>query len=332
MRVAINGFGRIGRVFMRAALTRKDSGIKVVAVNHGPGVENAAYLFKYDSIYGKYPGEISVGKNSFTVDGHVVRVVSDRDPGRLPWKKLKVDVVMESTGVFTEQGASKHLKAGAKRVIITAPSKSCGTFVPGVNMEKLDKKEKIINMGSCTTNCLAPVIKILNDEFGIDRVFYNTIHAYTNDQRLHDSFHERTRRGRAAAINMVPTSSGASVSVVRAIPEMKGKIDGLALRVPVVNGSIIDVVAELKKPFSVAKVNSAFKKYSKEKMKGMLEYSDEELVSTDIIGNSHSCVFDSLLTKKDGNLIKVLAWYDNEYGYCNRLVDLLEILKDGNAV
>ena len=330
IKIAINGFGRIGRVFLRALLQRKIKGIEVVAINHSQGPESAAYLFQHDSVYGMFPGKVSSTKDSLVINGKRIKILTERDPEKLPWKKLKVDVVIESTGAFTDTpGASKHLKAGAKRVVISAPSKDnqCPTIILGVNENKIKKSDKVISLGSCTTNCLAPVIKVLNDEFGIERAFFNTIHAYTNDQSLQDSFHRKTRRGRAASRNIVPTNSGASISVEKAIPEIKGKMSGLAIRVPVICGSITDLTAELKKPFTVEKINSVFKKYSREKMKNILEYSEDELVSTDIIGNPKSSVIDGLSTMKDGNLVKILAWYDNEYGYSNRLVDFLVRIK-----
>ena len=330
MRVAINGFGRIGRIFLRALLERKVKGINVVAINHTNGAESAAYLFQHDSVYGLFPGKVTSKKDYISINGKAIQIVLEREPEKLPWKKLKIDAVIESTGAFTDtEGASKHLKAGAKKVIITAPSRDnkCPTIVLGVNNSMIKKTDKIFSLGSCTTNCLAPLVKILNDEFGIKRGFFNTIHAYTNDQSLQDSFHRKTRRGRAAGRNIVPTNSGASISVEQAIPEVKGKISGLAIRVPVICGSITDLTAELQKDFTVDKVNSTFKKYASGKMKGILEYSEDELVSTDVIGNINSSIVDGLSTMKDGNLVKVLAWYDNEYGYSNRLVDFLLKIK-----
>lgn len=330
IRVAINGFGRIGRVFLKALLERKTKGVEVVAINHTQGAESAAYLFQHDSVYGMFHGKVGWKKDLLIINGKSIKIVSGREPENLPWRSLKIDVVIESTGAFTDTpGASKHLIAGAKNVVITAPSRDnqCPTIIPGINDNKIKKSQKVFSLGSCTTNCLAPVVKILNDEFGIERAFFNTIHAYTNDQSLQDSFHRKTRRGRAAGRNIVPTNSGASLSVEQAIPELKNKLSGLAIRVPVICGSITDLTAELKKPFTIEKINATFKKHSQGKMKNILEYSEDELVSTDIIGNPKSSVIDGLSTMKDGNLVKVLAWYDNEYGYSNRLVDFLLKIK-----
>jgi len=329
--VGINGFGRIGRVFLRVFFERNSHSRKfdIKVINDPDGVSNAAYLFKHDSIYGMYNGKVEVDekKSEIVINGKRIKVISEREPSKISWKKLGVDIVVESTGAFTKKSdAMKHIKSGAKKVLITAPSDDAEvTVVPGVNDEALKKEHKIISMGSCTTNCLAPMIKVLNDNFGIERAFYNTIHAYTNDQSLHDSHHRKIRRGRAAAENIVPTNSGASVSVTQTIHELEGKLNGLAIRIPVICGSITDLTAALKKPFTVSQVNEAFKKTANGKMKGVLEYSEDELVSSDIIGNKHSCVLDSLSTMKDGNLIKILGWYDNEYGYSNRLVDLIKL-------
>jgi glyceraldehyde 3-phosphate dehydrogenase len=328
--VAINGFGRIGRVFLRAALERKKNNFTVKVINDLGDAENAAYLFKHDSTYGLYKGNVESKKGMLFIDGKGIKIISEREPEKINWKKLGVDVIVESTGAFTKKAdAMKHIKSGAKKVLITAPSDDAdATIVLGVNDKDLKKEHIIISLGSCTTNCLAPVVKILNDEFGIERAFYNTIHAYTNDQNLHDGTHRKRRRGRAAAQNMLPTNSGASVSVTQAIPELEGKLNGLAIRVPVICGSITDLTASLKKPFTEEQVNSAFKKASQGKMKGILEYSTEELVSSDIIGNKNSSIVDSLNTMKEGNLVKVLSWYDNEYGYSNRMVDFLNVLKE----
>ena len=263
------------------------------------------------------------------VGGKRIKVLSERDPLKLPWEKLGVDIVVESTGAFRDKkDASKHLKAGAKYVLISATSKDADiTLVPGVNEEMLKEKDKIISVASCTTNALAPIAKILNDEFGIERAFLTTIHSYTSSQGLVDGYARKTRRGRAAAVNLVPTTTGATEATTKALPELEGKIDGLAIRAPILLGSLVDLVAELKGKFDVKKVNAAFKKASKGKMKGIIGYSEDELVSSDIIGEKNSALVDSLSTMKDGNLIKVLAWYDNEMGYSGRLIDVINLIE-----
>ncbi|MCH7850422.1 MAG: type I glyceraldehyde-3-phosphate dehydrogenase [Nanoarchaeota archaeon] len=327
--VAINGFGRIGRVFLRAYLKRPRTKFKVTIINHPRGVENAAYLLKHDSVYGMLPYEVKISGEYLVVKGNRIKIIGERDIAKINWKKLGVDIVVECTGAFThKKDAKKHLKSGAKRVIVSAPSEDLDfSVVLGVNDKKLDsKKDLLISNCSCTTNCLAPLVKVLNDSFGIERAFFDTIHGYTGGQNLKDGYNKKTRRGRAAAANIVPTTSGASISVVQTIPEMKGRLNGLCIRVPVITGSIVDLTAELKKDFTVKEINKAFLKASKGSMKGILEYSTDELVSTDIIENPHSAIFDSLSTLKDGNLVKILSWYDNEYGYSNRLVDLLNNL------
>ena len=319
MKIGINGFGRIGRSFFRIAM---NNGLNIIAINDVHGAKDAAYLLKYDSVYGKYDKEVKVVGNNIEVDGKTIKILNELNPEKLPWKKLGVDVVIESTGAFTDvREAGKHIKAGAKKVIISAICKGDGLIiVPGVNDYKL-KKENVISLASCTTNCVAPIMKVLNDNFGVERAFLTTSHGYTSSQSLVDGSNKRIRRGRAAALNIVPTSTGAAEAVVKIIPELKGKFDGLALRVPVACGSISDIVAVVKKPVSVNKVNNAFKEASK-KMKGIIEYSEEEIVSTDVIGNSHSAIIDSKLTQVNGNVVKIFAWYDNEYGYSNRLVDV----------
>jgi glyceraldehyde 3-phosphate dehydrogenase len=326
MRIAINGFGRIGRLIFRIAL---DRGANIVAINDTHGAENSAYLLQHDSVYGRYHRKISAKDGNLIVDGKRTRVLSERDPYKLPWKKLDVDLVVESTGVFRDRlGASAHLSGGAKYVIITAPANDPDiTVVPGVNDVKLSKKHKIVSVASCTTNCLVPMVKVLHDKFEVKRAFFTTVHAYTNDQALHDSSHKKHRRGRAAAHNMVPTTTGASKSVAEIMPELLGKINGMALRVPIVVGSLVDLTAEVRKKASANRVNSVFKKAAEGKLKGIMEFSDEELVSSDIIANHHSCVIDSLTTQTTGNLVKVLGWYDNEWGYSNRVVDVMKIMK-----
>jgi glyceraldehyde-3-phosphate dehydrogenase type I len=326
MRIAINGFGRIGRLIFRIAF---DRGANIVAINDLHGAENSAYLLKHDTVYGRYNRKISAKDGNLIVDGKRIRVLSERDPYKLPWKKLGVDLVVESTGVFRDRlGASSHLGNGVKYVIITAPANDPDiTVVPGVNHAKLKKNHRIVSVASCTTNCLVPMVKVLHDKFQVQRAFFTTAHAYTNDQALHDSSHKKHRRGRAAAQNMVPTTTGASKSVTEIMPELLGRINGLAVRVPVVVGSLVDLTVEVRKKASANRVNSVFKKAAEGKLKGIIEFSNEELVSSDIIANSHSCVFDSLLTQTTGNLVKVLAWYDNEWGYSNRVVDVMRIIK-----
>lgn len=328
MKVAINGFGRIGRAVLKLALERN---IEVVAINDVHGAEVAAYLLKHDSIYGRYDQEVKFDKDFLYVGKKKIKVISERELTKLPWKQLKTDVVIESTGVFTNpKDAAGHLQAGAKYVLITAPAKDNRpdlTVVPGVNHQLLKKEHKIISVASCTTNCLSPIVKVLNDNFKIKRALMTTAHAYTNDQVIHDSFHKKFRRGRAAATNIIPTSTGAAEAIDEIFPELHGKINGLALRVPVPVGSLVDLVAELEKPADEKAINAAFKKSAQKELKGILEYSEEELVSTDVISNPHSAVLDSLSTQVSGNLAKVLAWYDNEFGYSNRVVDVVQMLK-----
>ena len=326
VRIAINGLGRIGRTFLKIALDKK---LDIVAVNDLGNINSLVYLIKYDSVYGNYENKIEAGKDFIKIKDKKIKVFGEKDPENLPWKELKIDIVIESTGVFTDrEGASKHLKAGAKKVIISAPAESPDiTVVLGVNENKLRKEQKIISMGSCTTNCLAPIVKVLNDSFGIEKGYMTTVHAYTNDQVILDAPHKKLRRGRAGAINLIPTTSGATTSVTDVIPQLKGKLDGLAIRAPVPCGSITDFVAILKKSVTKEQVNEAMKKAAQQSMKGILFYSQDELVSSDIIRNPNSSIVDSILTQTNGNLVKVLSWYDNEYGYSNRLVDLIKLLK-----
>jgi glyceraldehyde 3-phosphate dehydrogenase len=325
--IAINGFGRIGRAFFKAALEKK---LNIVAINDLTDTATLAYLLKHDSVYRNYKEKISYTKNSIRLGNKRFKVYAERDPEKLPWKKLKIDVVLESTGFFRDrEGASKHLKAGAKKVLISAPAKKPDvTIVLGVNDKKLKKSHKIISMGSCTTNCLAPIVKTLNNKFGIKSGFMTTVHAYTNDQKILDVPHKKLRRGRAAALSIIPTTSGATTAVTEVIPSMKGKLDGLAMRVPVPNGSIVDFVCTLKKKTTKEKINAALKSAAKTKLKGILEYSEEELVGMDIVQNPHSSILDSLSTQViNGNTVKILSWYDNEWGYSNRLVDLIKKLR-----
>ncbi len=324
MKLAINGLGRIGRPVLKIAL---EKGIDVVAVNDLCDVKTIAYLLKYDSVYGNYDKKVETGNGFLKINGKKILVFQEEDPSKLPWKKLGVDVVIEATGFFEDE-ADKHLKAGAKKVIISAPSKKCDTtIVLGVNEEKLKKEHKIISMGSCTTNCLAPLAKVLQDNFGIVKAFMTTVHAYTNDQKILDVPHKKLRRGRGAGVNIIPTTSGATISVAETIPELKGKMDGLALRVPVACGSIVDFVAELDKKATKQEINNAFKKAANGKMKGILQYTEDEIVSSDVIGNPHTSIVDGLSTMAIGNTVKVLSWYDNEYAYSCKIVDLVKRMK-----
>lgn len=324
MKVAINGFGRIGRSVLRRAL---DEGVNVVAINDLADTKTLAHLFKYDSVYGIYNKPVEAGEGFIKVGNKKILVSCERQPENLPWQKLGIDVVVEATGLFRKrEDAKKHLIAGAKKVLISAPApESDVTIVLGVNDKDLKKSHKIISMASCTTNCIAPIIKALEDKFGIIKGYLTTIHAYTGDQRLLDAPHKDLRRARSAAINFIPATSGAATAVTQVIPSLKGKLDGMAVRGPVPCGSITDLVVTLKKSVTIEEVNKAIKNRSN-KIKDILEYSEEELVSTDIIGNTHSSIFDSKLTKTNGNMVKVLSWYDNEYGYSCRMVDTLKLL------
>lgn len=327
VKVAINGFGRIGRQIFQIALKNK---VNIAAINDLTDTKTLAYLLKYDSVYGRYPGKVSYDKNHIIVDNKKIRVFSESDPAKLPWKKLKIDVVAECTGFFTEKSkAMKHIKAGAKKVLISAPGKNPDiTVVLGVNFNKYDKKKhKIISNASCTTNCIAQMVKVLNDKFGVLNGFMTTVHAYTTTQKLVDAPHKKdVRRGRAAAANIVPTTTGATKAVVETIPELKDKLNGMAIRVPVVCGSICQFSAVLKKKVTPEEVNKAFKKASA-KLKGILKYSEEPLVSTDILKDSNSCIFDSLTTQViGGNTVNICGWYDNEWGYSARMIDVIQKL------
>lgn len=325
MRVAINGLGRIGRAVLKICL---EKGINVVAVNDLMPSENFVYLMKHDSVYGPYEEKISIEKNSVKIKNQKILYLNEKNPEKLPWEKLKVDVVVESTGAFNERAdGEKHIKAGAKKVVYSAPAKNVDlTVVPGVNDSKI-KSQKHISVASCTTNCLAPVLKILEDKIGIKKAFMTTVHAYTASQGILDMPHKKMRRGRAGALNIVPTTSGATKAVAEVLPSLKNKIDGLAMRVPVPCGSIVDVVAELKKSLTKEELNKILKKSSETKLKGIVDFSEEELVSSDIIKDPHSAIIDSLSTQTIGNTAKILVWYDNEFGYSNRLVDVLKKLK-----
>jgi glyceraldehyde 3-phosphate dehydrogenase len=326
-RIGINGFGRIGRNLFRA-LRAKKSELELVAVNDLTSPETLAHLLKYDSVLGKLDDEIKVGGDGFSVNGAEVRVLSEKDPSALPWGDLGVDIVVESTGIFTKRDeAAKHIQAGAQKVIISAPAKGPDvTIVLGVNDDAYDPaKHDVISNASCTTNCVAPMAKVLHDSFGIESGFMTTCHAYTNDQRILDFPHKDLRRARAAAINIIPTSTGAAKAVALVLPDLEGRLDGIALRVPVPDGSITDLVVRVEKDVSTDEVNTAFREAAAG-MPNVVEYSEDPLVSTDIVGNSHSLVFDSRETMTKGNMVKVLGWYDNEWGYSTRLVDIAELV------
>jgi glyceraldehyde 3-phosphate dehydrogenase len=328
IKVGINGFGRIGRNIFRAAMD--DGDIDFVAVNDITDAATLAYLLKYDSALGNLDADVSSDANGIVVDGKAVKVLSERDPANLPWKDLGTEIVVESTGLFRDRdSASKHLTAGAKKVIISAPAKGEDiTIVLGVNEDKYDKdNHHIISNASCTTNCLAPVAKVLLENFGIKRGLMTTIHSYTSDQRLLDAPHKDLRRARAAALSMIPTTTGAAVATGLVLPELAGKLDGMAIRVPTPNVSVVDLVAELERDASVEAINSAMKKASEGSLKGLLEYMDAPLVSIDFNGNPHSSIFDAPSTMAlEGGFIKVLSWYDNEWGYSNRVADLIKYI------
>ncbi len=324
IKVAINGFGRIGRLTFRELL--RNANIEVVAINDLTDAHTLAHLLKYDSNQGRFPGEVSnEGKDVLVVDGKSIKLFSERDPENLPWGKLSIDVVVESTGIFIDaEGAGKHLKAGAKKVIISAPAKGdVKTVVIGVNDHTLKPTDNIVSNASCTTNCLAPIAMVLHESFGIDRGFINTIHAYTSDQRLQDAPHRDLRRARAAASSIIPTSTGAAKAVGLVLPELDGKLDGVATRVPVPTGSMTDLTAILKKEVSVEEINAVMKKAAEGKLKGILEYTEDPIVSIDVVGSRYSSIFDASITSVNGNLIKVVAWYDNEYGYSTRTAELV---------
>jgi glyceraldehyde 3-phosphate dehydrogenase len=325
VRVGINGFGRIGRNFFRA-VAAQGADIEIVAVNDLGSLKTMAHLLKYDSVLGVLPDDIKAVDEGISVNGKVLKVLSERDPKALPWGQLGVDLVIESTGIFTDRDkAAMHLEAGAPLVIVSAPSNGAdATFVYGVNHQDFDRSvHKVISNASCTTNCFVPLVKVLDDAFGVENGMMTTVHAYTGDQALVDGPHSDLRRARGAAINITPTSTGAARATSLVMESMKGKLDGTALRVPVPTGSITDFVANLKKPATKDEINAAFKAAANGPLKGVLEYTDEPIVSSDIVTNPHSCVFDSDLTMSMGTLVKVLGWYDNEWGYSNRLVDLV---------
>jgi glyceraldehyde 3-phosphate dehydrogenase len=328
IRVGINGFGRIGRQVLRAAKQAGITDLDFVAVNDLTDTKTLAHLFKYDSVHREYKGEVKAGDGSIIVDGDEIKVLAEKDPSKLPWADLKVDIVLESTGRFTDaEKARQHVTAGAKKVIISAPAKGEDiTIVLGVNEKKYDPKaHTIISNASCTTNCLVPMVKIVRDNFGFVRGSMVTIHSYTNDQNILDLPHKDIRRARAAAVSIIPTTTGAAKATALVIPELKGKIDGIAIRVPTPDVSFTDLAVVLDKPTTVADVNAAFRKAAEGELKGILQYTEEELVSSDYIGNPHSCILDAKSTNVvDGLLLKVSGWYDNEWGYASRCVDLLQ--------
>jgi len=327
MKVAINGFGRIGRNLFRVVLKRQPN-FEIVAINDITSADTLAHLLKYDSIDGVLSADVSAGDGQITVAGRSIRVTSERDPSALPWKELGVDAVVESTGLFTARDkAAAHLRAGARKVLISAPAKGAdATVVLGVNDDVFDKdKHELVSIGSCTTNCLAPVAKVLHDQFGIENGFMTTIHAYTNDQRILDLPHKDLRRARAAAVNLIPTTTGAARAIALVIPDLAGKLDGCAVRAPIPIGSVVDLVCRVSKSTDKDSVNAAMKAAADGPMKGILEYTTDPIVSSDIIGNPHSSILDAGMTNvAGGQLIKVFSWYDNEMGFSNRMVDMLE--------
>jgi glyceraldehyde 3-phosphate dehydrogenase len=331
-KVAINGFGRIGRAVTRILLERKGD-LDLVAVNDLADAKSLAHLFKYDTVMGKWGGTVEMQGDSLVINGKSIKVLAVRNPAELPWKEMGVEIVVESTGIFGTKESPKggygdHLKAGAKKVVLTVPAKDDidATIVLGVNDDVLTSEVDCVSNASCTTNCLAPLAKALHGAFGIERGLMTTVHGYTNDQRVSDMIHSDLRRARAAALNIIPTTTGAAKAVGKVIPELNGKLDGFALRVPVVDGSCVDLSAELKKEASAEEVNAAVKAAADGELKGILEYCDEPIVSSDIIGNPASSIFDSLCTITKGNMIKVVSWYDNEWGYSSRTVDIMEKL------
>lgn len=328
MKVAVNGFGRIGRDVVRILCERKDPDIELVAVNITSDLETNAHLFKYDSLYGKYDGTVEVKDDSLVIDGREIKVVSDRDPAKLPWKELGVELVIDSTGAFKDQDSlGKHIEAGAKKVILTAPGNGIKTIVMGVNDNEYDPNEHdIISNASCTTNCLAPIAKVLDEKFGIEEGLMTTIHAYTSDQRIQDAHHKDLRRARAAALSMIPTTTGAAKAVSLVLPQLEGKLTGMAIRVPTPTVSITDLTVRVNKKATVDEVNAAMKQASENELKNILGYSDEKLVSIDFQGDKRSSIFDADMTYVIGDLVKVASWYDNEWGYSQRVVDLAKMV------
>jgi glyceraldehyde 3-phosphate dehydrogenase len=326
VRVGINGFGRIGRMYFRVAKER-GLDVDIVAVNDLTDAETLAQLLRRDSVYGRYPGDVEATDDGLRVDGDDIRVLSERDPADLPWGDLGADVVVESTGLFSSRGkASKHLEGGARKVVISAPASDEDiTIVLGANDDQYDPDEHhIISNASCTTNCVVPLAKVLDEAFGIESGFMTTVHAYTNDQALHDQPHSDLRRARAAALSIIPTTTGAAKASSLALPQLEGRLDGMALRVPVAVGSITDLVVVTEREADVTAVNEAFAKAASNELEGILEYTEEPIVSADIVGNPHSCIYDAPSTLASGNLVKVFGWYDNEWGFSNRLAELVQ--------
>jgi glyceraldehyde 3-phosphate dehydrogenase len=328
IRVGINGFGRIGRLVFRVMAGRPE--FDLVAVNDVSDTKTNAHLLKYDTVFGPFEGTVAAKEGALVVNGREVKVLAEKDPGKLPWGSLNVDWVVESTGVFTSRDeCAKHLTAGAKRVLLSAPAKDKVdiTTCLGVNLDKVTPEHKVISNASCTTNCLSPVAKVLNDKFGIVRGLMTTIHAYTNDQRTADQVHKDLRRARAAAQNIIPTSTGAAKAIGLVIPELAGKLDGIAMRVPVIDGSVVDLTAELKQKATKEQINAAVRESAEGPMKGIIQYTEDPIVSSDVIGNAHSAIFDAPLTMALGdNFVKVVAWYDNEWAYSTRCADVIAIL------
>lgn len=322
-KIAINGFGRIGRMCFRSLIEKEN--VEVVAINDLTDVKTLAHLLKYDSVHGRVKADVSADGNFLVVNGKKIEVLAMKDPSQLPWASMGIDIVIESTGIFTDKdGAEKHIAAGAKKVVISAPATGgVKTIVLGVNDNQIVETDVVLSNASCTTNCLAPMAKVLHDTFGIEKGYITTVHAYTADQRLQDSPHKDLRRARAAALSMVPTSTGAAKAVGEVLPELKGKLDGVAVRVPTPDGSLTDLVAVLKRDVTKEEVNAAIKKAAENEMKGIIEYCTDPIVSIDIVGNKHSCIFDADLTSANGNLVKVMGWYDNEAGYSERVVELV---------
>jgi len=331
-KVAINGFGRIGRAVTRVLLTKKGD-LELVAINDLADAKSLAHLFKYDTVMGRWGGTVEVKDDGLVIDGNAIKILAVRNPAELPWKDMGVDIVVEATGIFRTKESPKggygdHIKAGAKKVVLTVPAKDeiDATIVLGVNDDALTSDVSCVSNASCTTNCLAPVVKVLHETFGIERGLMTTIHAYTNDQNVADMIHSDMRRARAAAMNIIPTTTGAAKAVGKVIPELNGKLDGFALRVPVPDGSAVDLVVELKKEATVDEINSAIKSASEGALKGILAYTEDPIVSSDIIGDPASSIFDALSTMVKGNMVKIVSWYDNEWGYSNRTVDIMEKL------
>lgn len=324
IKVAINGFGRIGRVFTRSVIENKQ--IEIVAINDLVDTKMLSHLLKYDTVHRKLDFDVNFSESSISINNKTIRVFNKRNPEELPWDKLDIDIVVESTGFFrSKENASKHLKAGAKKVVISAPSTDSDvkTIVMGINDGILQSSDTIVSNASCTTNCAAPMVKLVNDICGVNEGFLTTTHAYTGDQNIHDAPHKDLRRSRAAAQNIIPTTTGAAKAIGKIFPDLEGKIEGIGIRVPVIDGSMTDLICRVENPISVDELRNAFKTIANDKLKGVLSYTEDPIVSVDIIGNPNSCIIDGLLTTVIGNLVRVVGWYDNEVGYSNRLVDLI---------